>query len=1175
MLVDLEQKAAECRKVLFLTDHAADREKSGKSKLIAGTCSWILQNADYNSWKNSNKSLLWISGGPGKGKTMLAIFITEELEKMAQAQEDAKLIYYFCSHEDPDRRTANAVFRGLLRQIIEHCPAVAVHVLPLFESPAMTERSLSSLETLWICFQKCVVDPKLGLTWCVVDGLDECSEDDQIFLKERFVQLDQDNNAFKLIVVTRDIPEEEDCVWIELDHTYNEYVANDVNRFILGNLDRLKKIRGFTEKAREEVRKTLSRQSEGIFLWVGFAITELSKKKTYIQMQQVLKSLPKGLPQMYSRMLLQIDDDFQSTCINVLHWAALASRPLKLLELADAIELEAEPPLDLEQTMRDILTLCEPILEIRDRDNGSEVHLVHQSAKDFLLQHVPPAELNVANFRISYHDAHLSLARKCLQCVSESSLQDDFLHLRGSHLLHYAIAHWPYHVRDCDALSIELLDDSDVFFREESKLRYNWCKAFEESTSESCVPSVLLHLACYLGLRHWVRALLGKTSKVTWSPDVNQQLQEGRTPLHFAVHSGDRDLVQTILEHQPDIEAKIDEDSRTVLHEAISRGSEAIVHLLLESKANVAAVDSFSSTVLHMVTKARNVKSLINLLVRHGANLDAQDALGSTPLRHAAGEMRIDVVESLLGHNADVQIADASETTPLHCACLRDNRNAAMAKLLLKRNANINARDAWGETPLHRAVEEDNMAVAQLLLARKADTNAVDMKGRTALHKAVEYKRKDIAQLLLKSGIDSSIQDKNGQTAMIFALSWHRFDIDVELVEVLLDGKVDWKAHDISGETAIHYAAALSSQGREGIIKQKLINAMAGMQAESDTDQLSMRDLWKDDSSSMARRIFYSNDIPWLTKKEELQIPAKRGKKRTRHQATGDPSGLEARDKRGQTLLHRAVLNGQSDKVRQLIATGADVDAQDQSGRTPLHLAVTQGRPMLAADLLDFDANHRIKDLDGKTALQWAVSNSQTDVILFMFLSGVKITHDVDDGAATFQLAEELGNEIVQEMLLLEILVECKFDRMDLENPLKMSVESVQRGGNNGHEGSQESEDDLAQQEEGKRTSEATKDDISAGKSRTTVLPEGPTGDDFKERFMRASINERDWFKAWIKAQGLEEECKKSRDRGAGLFIGDNISQISTFPTLACYAYFTGDSELESQLRTCLEARRK
>lgn len=103
---------------------------------VDGTCEWIIQNKSYISWLYGDTRLLWISGGPGKGKTMLSMFLTEE----GTITEDGELIFYFCSHQDEKRNTAVTVLRGLLYQIIRKRPKLAKHVLPYFDTPEKTNR---------------------------------------------------------------------------------------------------------------------------------------------------------------------------------------------------------------------------------------------------------------------------------------------------------------------------------------------------------------------------------------------------------------------------------------------------------------------------------------------------------------------------------------------------------------------------------------------------------------------------------------------------------------------------------------------------------------------------------------------------------------------------------------------------------------------------------------------------------------------------------------------------------------------------------------------------------------------------------------------------------------------------------------------------------------------------
>ena len=88
---------AACKNALFLSDPAVDRASliSKKGRRVSGTCEWIRDNAAYKSWLETDQSsLLWIRGGPGKGKTMLSIFLTEEFESITQDPKNALAVYY-------------------------------------------------------------------------------------------------------------------------------------------------------------------------------------------------------------------------------------------------------------------------------------------------------------------------------------------------------------------------------------------------------------------------------------------------------------------------------------------------------------------------------------------------------------------------------------------------------------------------------------------------------------------------------------------------------------------------------------------------------------------------------------------------------------------------------------------------------------------------------------------------------------------------------------------------------------------------------------------------------------------------------------------------------------------------------------------------------------------------
>ncbi|KAI9857989.1 MAG: hypothetical protein M1813_007959 [Trichoglossum hirsutum] len=167
-----------CLHALFVTDPTDDRAKyiSFRGQPVARTCTWITENQTYKTWMDlqTKSELIWITGGPGTGKTMLSIFLTEELEKMRST--GAILLYYFCENRDGKRNNAVNVLRGLVYSLIRQRPNLIKCLLPDFEVQEEALFGPNSIEALWRIIENMVKDPETGPVYCVIDGLDECSQ---------------------------------------------------------------------------------------------------------------------------------------------------------------------------------------------------------------------------------------------------------------------------------------------------------------------------------------------------------------------------------------------------------------------------------------------------------------------------------------------------------------------------------------------------------------------------------------------------------------------------------------------------------------------------------------------------------------------------------------------------------------------------------------------------------------------------------------------------------------------------------------------------------------------------------------------------------------------------------------------------------------------------------------
>jgi hypothetical protein len=680
-----------------------------KGMRVTGTCQWITNHESYQSWLEGRTHLLWISGGPGKGKTMMSIFLTQELEKTVSAAKSSQLVFYFCSHGDEKRNTPMAILRSLIYQIISQTPNLADYVQPYLGTSEQTNQTVSSLETLWIIFRKIVDDAKFPPTIAVIDGLDECDERLRRNLVPRMIHLLSETSVskafgnFKLAVVSREIHDLRGCTQIRLDPDNNEKVIDDIERFVSARVKELKRIEGFTEEVQSHVEQTLLSRAQGTFLWVGFAMHELLQKTTCTEVLETLTKLPRGLFAVYSRLLLQIPEERRETSRQILQWVSTALRPLSLAELASAVNVEATSGLmTIEQVIRDKIAFCGPFLKIE----GEIVGLVHQSAQDYLLREATDSDPILETFRIKPESAHMDLARTCLDRFVRQGMNDISSHRSSGEfseldpLLEYAEDQVPNHVQKCPTFVSQLCGTIIRIAAFDLKVRNHW--AWNLNSIWVTMPA--LHIACRMGIVTWAQTLLKRTIR---NPRVRWRLEEREgfwksTPLYIAVRHKQTAVVKFLVDRGAEVNAQ-DPRGWTVLHQAVNQKNEELVRLLLDCGANADVKDRFGRTALYIsMHEWCYNEDIVRLLLQHTTNPNIRTDRGETALHVAAYEDNETAARLLLDHGVDLEAKDANGCTPLHLAAW--NRHQTIVQLLLESGANPLQKNDKGETPQDMAI---------------------------------------------------------------------------------------------------------------------------------------------------------------------------------------------------------------------------------------------------------------------------------------------------------------------------------------------------------------------------------------------------------------------------------------------------------------------------------------
>lgn len=130
------------------------------------------------------------------------------------------------------------------------------------------------------------------------------------------------------------------------------------------------------------------------------------------------------------------------------------------------------------------------------------------------------------------------------------------------------------------------------------------------------------------------------------------------SPLHMAARRGSQKIVQMLLQHGADINAR-DAQSMTPLTLAILQNHEAVASILLAHGADVLALDHQQRSALHLAVLHRRER-LLRIIVRHCGKssgvLDSYDMEGRTPLHVAIGMDFVSAVEVLCAGGANVQL---------------------------------------------------------------------------------------------------------------------------------------------------------------------------------------------------------------------------------------------------------------------------------------------------------------------------------------------------------------------------------------------------------------------------------------------------------------------------------------------------------------------------------------
>jgi ankyrin repeat protein/beta-lactamase regulating signal transducer with metallopeptidase domain len=138
--------------------------------------------------------------------------------------------------------------------------------------------------------------------------------------------------------------------------------------------------------------------------------------------------------------------------------------------------------------------------------------------------------------------------------------------------------------------------------------------------------------------------------------------------------------------------------------------------------------------------------------------------------------------------------------------------------------------------------------------------------------------------------------------------------------------------------------------------------------------------------------------------------------------------------------LHKAVLAGDLGKIRQLIASGADVDTSDEFGWTPTYWALSMKRQEIFDFLLDKGAEINTKIGAGRTLLHQASRAGLDDIVQRLIAKGIDVNVRTNDGETPLMNAARAGHESTARILIAsgaEVNAANKYGRSALRDAVQ------------------------------------------------------------------------------------------------------------------------------------------
>ncbi|PON28927.1 hypothetical protein TGAM01_v202035 [Trichoderma gamsii] len=1054
-------------------DHSA-MHNAARDRHETGTNEWLISDSEeFKAWETGDRSLLWLHGKAGSGKSILTSSVIKYLRDQyaSNSSLSTALAYFYFSFSDPQKQRVDVMLASLIKQICSYFSGELLFREAFRGHKKRGERpDTQTLEKMLVTSAS-----SFSNVYVVIDALDECpllnDQREKLLKSLGRIVIDAPKNVHIFLTSRKeqDIDKRLRAFLsppsrIEIDLlAHQETLNRDIHHYIDLKLA-TDAFHSWPESVKEEVKQSLVEKADCMFQYVRFQFEGLQKLTATPQIRKALRELPIGLDATYDRILQSIDSDFQCQVLGSLKWLAFSKRTLSIGELSEVFTLytmnsndgifdEAERPF----SCTDILKYFSGLIIVngsswRVSGDSRTVRLVHFSLKEYLTSsRVLEGPTSVFSFKEV--DSHLSIVRVCLIYLGHISSQyakgvDLKFSGHSYHLANYLCDYWLVHLEEILCESADIGQEALPLLAANSQSLVTILHIGRDLPRRSH-PDLLLRPYCYtafLGLCRLTEFLISEcVNKYITSYDLGRALS-------IAAYQGNTDIMRLLLKAGADV--NVCGTQGTSLRTAMRRG-DLIALDLLETHGAI-----ISSLPITECIYEYPDEEVVEYLLDKGADINMQNKRNETAVHvgFSRGDERI--FKLLLERGADVNAGIHEHLgTPLQRACwITKDYTTRFVKMLLDRGADPNNRGGRFGTALQAAcaIISTNGSPEDPYFSR--DLRHGRLKGRYSYGTSIISQK---IRLLIDHGADVNIQGGEYGTAL-HALAGSTEPETGQLIELLLNNGA--KVNQLSDwGTALHVAC------HEGMIEtvHLLLNRDADVNAVGgkfgtplQAAVTSIKDWRWGIGDDFAREKELRLEIVELLLERGAEINQKGGKYGIALQAAyanehvdaelirlllDHGADITAEGGHHESVLAAACSNPRIDleSVQMLLDRGADVNAKGGADGTALIVACKRENLELMQVLVGHGADVNAKGPRGQTALITAFyqeANEFTSSVAKLLLEkGADVNAEDEEGQTPLTLSclHEGRLELVE--LLLKEGADVNAEQRDGRTPLTIA----------------------------------------------------------------------------------------------------------------------------------------